>query len=207
MFANTNILLVRHAEKPGNPGADDIADGPNLSPAGWNRAQAYVGYFQNFKAGSVDPPGQTKPLPIDYVFAASDNYQVSYRPRLTVSLFANSETAPRPFFSCIADRNYANLVSELKSKDYDGKNLLICWHHGEIVELADALLTANTKKPVLGTGSCWPPPGASWPAKVFGWLFQICFDPKGRPDAQWTRCLNESLMPDDKRDPCQGWKT
>ena len=61
MLSNTNILLVRHGEKPGDPGKDDPKDGPNLSPAGWQRAEAYVAYFENFAAVAVDGfrPGQT----------------------------------------------------------------------------------------------------------------------------------------------------
>jgi hypothetical protein len=209
MFIETSILLIRHAEKPGNPAQDALTDGPNLSKDGWKRAQAYVGYFQGFKAAPVDSSGKPKQLPIDYVFAAADDYPTSYRPRLTVSLFANSETAPRPFSSCVSDQNYSALVSELESDNYDGKNILLCWHHGKIIDLANALLTANGKRqmPNLGEGNCWPPAGAKWPPKVFGWLFQICCDSQGAPDVQWTRCLNEKLMPDDKHDPCKGgWK-
>ena len=74
MFSNTNILLVRHGEKPGNPGKDDPKDGPNLSPAGWQRAESYVGYFQNFTAVAIDGSGLTRQVSIDYVFAAADNF-------------------------------------------------------------------------------------------------------------------------------------
>ena len=94
MLSNTNILLVRHGEKPGDPGKDDPKDGPNLSPAGWQRAEAYIAYFENFAAVAVDGSAQTKQVPIDYVFAAADNYLTSYRPRLTISLFADVQTGP-----------------------------------------------------------------------------------------------------------------
>jgi hypothetical protein len=209
MFSNTSILLIRHGEKPGDPGKDDPNDGPNLSTPGWQRAQAYASYFQDFQAADVGSSGKTRALPIDYVFAAADNYQTSYRPRLTVSLFADAQADPRPLSPCIADKNYADLVTELEGKDYDGKNILVCWHHGQIIDLANALLTANGKNPMpdLGSASCWPPKGAKWPAAVFGWLFQICFDSKGDPDVHWTRCINEKLMPDDTQDPCSGWPT
>ena len=207
MLSNTNILLVRHGEKPGDPGKDDPKDGPNLSPAGWQRAEAYVAYFENFAAVAVDGSAQAKQLPIDYVFAAADNYLTSYRPRLTISPFADVQTGPRPLSACIADKSYAALVTQLQSDDYDGKNILVCWHHGEIISLANALLTANGthKMPDLGPASCWPPQDATWPPTVFGWLFQVCFDSNGKPDVNWTRCLNEKLMPDDTQDPCHGW--
>lgn len=209
MFINTNVLLVRHGEKPGNPGSDDANDGPNLSPAGWLRAAAYVEYFQQFTATSVDGSDQSKPLLIDYVIAAADDYQTSYRPRLTVSPFADIQTGPRPLSACIADKNYPDLVTQLESHDYDGKNTLVGWHHGQIINLANALLTANGKRmmPILRPAACWPPQDAKWPPAVFGWLFQICFDSGGNPDINWTRCLNEKLMPDDTQDPCNGWPT
>ena len=209
MFNNTNILLVRHGEKPGDPGKDDPKDGPNLSPAGWLRAESYVGYFQNFTAAAVDGSGLTEQVPIDYVFAAADSFQTSYRPRLTVSVFADVQIGPRPLYPCISDKNYPDLVTQLEADDYDGENILICWHHGEIIDLANALLTANGTRqmPNLGAASCWPPQDAKWPPTVFGWLFQICFDSNGNPDVDWTRCLNEKLMPDDTQDPCNGWPT
>jgi hypothetical protein len=209
IFTNTNVLLVRHAEKPGNPGSDDAKDGPNLSPAGWDRAAAYVSYFGEFTARSVGGSNRSKPLRVDQVFAAADDYHTSYRPRLTVSLFADISSGPRPLSACIADENYADLVTQLESEDYDGRNILVCWHHGQIINLANALLTSNGKRmmPVLRSGACWPPQDAKWPPAVFGWLFQICFDADGNPDTNWTRCLNEKLMPDDTGDPCNGWLT
>ena len=207
MFTNTSILVVRHGEKPGDPGTDDVKDGPNLSPQGWQRAQAYVGYFQKFTAVALD--GKTEQMAIDYVFAAADDYETSYRPRLTVSLFAGFEQQPRPFFSCIEDKSYPDLVTQLEGGDYAGKNILICWHHGQIIQLANALLTANGTRvpPKFSAANCWPPKDATWPGTVFGWLFQIKFDSQGEPDVNWTRCINEKLMPDDTKDPCSGWPT
>lgn len=209
MFIDTTILLVRHGEKPGDPGLDAPQDGPNLSPAGWQRAQAYVGYFNQFVATSLDADSQARPIAVDYIFASADHYQTSYRPRLTISPFADQPLTPRPLSSCIPDGNYKDLVEQLKGPDYDGKNILICWHHGTIVDLASCLLTADGQytPPPLPETSCWPPNGAKWPKHEFGWLFQICFDSQGQPDADWTRCVNEKLMPDDTREPCNGWPT
>ena len=157
----------------------------------------------------MDGSDQSKPIRIDYVIAAADNYQISYRPRLTVSPFADLQTGPRPLSAHIADTSYPDLVAELESADYDGKNVLVCWHHGEIIKLANALLTANGKRkmPPLRAAACWPPQHAKWPPEVFGWLMQICFDSDGKPDINWTRCLDEKLMPDDTQDPCDGWPT
>jgi len=81
MLSNTTILLVRHGEKPGDPGSDNKSDGPGLSPAGQARAQAYVEYFADFTASSADGSRSTK-VELEWVFATADNPGTSYRPRL-----------------------------------------------------------------------------------------------------------------------------
>ena len=194
MLKSSTILLVRHAEKPSS-----ASGGPGLSSAGEQRAQAYVDYFKRFRASSVDG-SKTKTVDIQWVFACADDPGTSYRPRLTVSPFA--ESALLPFSPCVRDKDYASLATELyANKVYDRTDILICWHHGEIVELANALLTNNgtVRPPSLSAASCWP---SKWPSTVFGWLLQICFDGSGKPDPSWVRCLNEKLMPDDTCDPC-----
>lgn len=207
MFIDTTILLIRHGEKPGDSELDAADDGPNLSSQGWQRAEAYIEYFNHYVAVAVGGTHKRKPVAIDYVFAAADNYQTSYRPRLTVSPFADQKTAPRPLSAGIADKDYVDLYQQLGKSDYDRKEILICWHHGAIIDLATCLLTANGARdvPPLTGESCWPTKHAKWPPTVFGWLLQICFDSKGRPDVGWTRCLNEGLMPWDTQDPCNGW--
>jgi hypothetical protein len=39
----------------------------------------------------------------------------------------------------VRDREYPQLVQQVLSKDFKGKEILICWHHGEIPGLARAL--------------------------------------------------------------------
>ena len=196
MLKSSTVLLVRHAEKP--------SSGPGLSPDGQQRAQAYVNYFKSFKASEVGSP-KTKPADIKWVFAAADDPGTSYRPRLTVSPFA--ESALLPFSACVPDKDYTALVKELyENKAYDGTGVLICWHHQQIINLANALLNKSdtVDQPALPPGSCWP---SKWPGTVFGWLLQICFDSSGKPKPTWVRCLNEKLMPDDTQDPCTPKKT
>src|SRR5665213_3932729 len=62
------VLIIRHAEKP--------ESGYELSPAGHERAAAYVKYFKNF---TIDG----KPLHLDRLIAAADSMG-SHRPRLTL---------------------------------------------------------------------------------------------------------------------------
>lgn len=72
MPKNTNILMIRHAEKPDS--------GSDLAVAGQERAQAYVVYFQNYSINS-------SLVKLDYLFAAADS-SASHRPRLTIQPLA-----------------------------------------------------------------------------------------------------------------------
>src|ERR1700722_18983705 len=65
---NTVVLIIRHAEKPDS--------GNTLTPAGEERAKAYVKYFKDYTV-------EAKPVTLDYLFAAADS-KGSMRPRLTL---------------------------------------------------------------------------------------------------------------------------
>ena len=148
---NVVILVIRHAEKP--------AKGNELSPAGKARAKAYVNYFQNFK---VD--GQ--PLKLDYLFAAADS-KVSHRARQTIEPL--SKSLGLSIDSKIEDEHYQNLADEIRAKPH-GKQILICWHHGEIPPLVKAL-GADTDQ-LFGKDK--------WPESVYNWVIELRYDSEGR---------------------------
>jgi hypothetical protein len=80
----------------------------------------------------------------------------------------------------------------LQNSKYDHSNIVICWRHGEILELAAALgVDANRLPPE----SHWPSP--PWPGEVFGWLLQVCYDADGSLIPSQTFCINQQLMYDD----------
>ncbi len=159
MPANATIYLIRHAEKPDS--------GKGLSPAGEARAKAYVQYFQNM----TDPAG--KPIHWDYLFASEDSDN-SHRPKLTIKPLADA--IQKSIDTEYADNHYADLVNHIKehAKDrYANANLLICWHHGEILDLATALGASPADLP---PASEWP---KKWPGEVFGWLLKIYYKEDG----------------------------
>jgi hypothetical protein len=163
------ILVIRHAEKP-NEGSD-------LSAAGETRAEAYVNYFKNFK---ID--GQ--PLKLDYLFASRDS-TASDRPDLTIAPTANA-------LGLTIDSQYDNnqfqkLADDIQSR-LRGKNILICWHHGNIPGLLQAL-GANPDS-VL--------PNGKWPSEVFGWLIMLRYDENGH--LLESKRINENLSPDSHRE-------
>jgi hypothetical protein len=162
---NVTILIIRHAEKP--------ASGPELAPAGVWHAKAYVGYFKAFQ---ID--GQ--PLQLDHIFCTADTVG-SHRPRLTVEPLG--QALKLPLDNRFKTKDPAALTREIRSHSH-GKNILICWHHGEIAEVL-ARLGANPEALL---------PEGQWPEEVFGWLLELQYDDQGR--LQTATCVHENLMPD-----------
>jgi hypothetical protein len=180
MPANATIYLIRHAEKPDS--------GPGLSPAGQARAQAYVQYLQN----QTGPQG--RPIRWNYLFASSDS-ENSDRPLLTITPLANA--IQKTIDASYAEKHYDKLGKNIRDNavNYANKNILICWHHGEILALAQTLGAAAEGLP---SSSNWP---ANWPGEVFGWLLQVYYDDHGALQDEHSQAINEHLMPDDTMDP------
>ena len=115
------ILVIRHAEKP----AGD-AD-PGLSPAGRKRADALPGLF-------------TRPDPFptpDFVIAAARSKH-SNRSAETVAPLAKALKIE--VNAEFGDDDFARLAAALLADPrYGGKTVLVCWHHGNIPELLQAL--------------------------------------------------------------------
>lgn len=167
-LSDATILIIRHAEKP--------EFGTGLSSEGQARAQAYVGYFENFRLDA-------KPLRLDYLVAAVDS-EHSQRSRLTLEPLAES-IGLRPDLRFQA-RQSAGLAEELRSRPH-GKAILICWHHSEIPDLLRAL-GADPERLL---------PGGQWPAQQFGWVLELRYNQQGRLLRHQTRRIKEHLMPRD----------
>ncbi len=148
----TRILLIRHAEKPSDP-----LD-PGLSAAGDVHALAYVAYFRNHAIdGAV--------IKLTHLFAAA-NSRGSNRSTLTLApLAAALGIAVDTRFD---DHGFQLLADEILGHDrYDSSNILVCWHHGQALNLAHALGAPTASLPAV------------WPDDVFGWLLQLSFDASG----------------------------
>jgi hypothetical protein len=181
MPANSTFYLVRHAEKP--------TRGMGLSPAGQARADAYVAYFQNQAA----PAGGL--IRWDYLFACKDSTN-SERPRLTITPLGEAlNNLPTTQF---ADAQYKSQAEHFQqnAKLYEGKNVLICWHHGKILDLANQMGASHATLPHTAK---WPQ--KPWPPEVFGWLLKIYYKADGTVDSLSTQAVNQQLMSDDTSDP------
>lgn len=165
---DATVLIIRHAEKPEN--------GSGLTPAGEERAKAYVNYFKNL---TLD--GQ--PVKLDSIFAAADSKK-SQRPRLTIE--PTSRALGLPINSQFGDKDFKELAKELAAKPH-GKAILIAWHHGEI----PALLTS------LGAAPNDILPKGKWSEDVFGWMIELRYDSDGH--LAKATLIKEKLMPDDEK--------
>ncbi len=169
MPKSATVLIIRHGEKPDS--------GPGLSVAGQARAQAFSAYFQNYLT-------QQGPVKFDYLFAAADTAE-SHRSRLTLEPLANA-------LGLTIDseaRDHQEIVEDLQQDiEYNGSTVLVCWHHGDILDFTRAL---GVNPEALPLEANWP---SLWPAEVFGWVLELAFDESGRVVPSQTRCLNQRLM-------------
>jgi len=167
---NSLVLIIRHAENPSN--------GHGLSPRGEERAEAYKNYFLNFTVDS-------KRLEPNAVVVAADSKH-SHRPRLTVQPFAKA--AKLPIDNRFANKQPADLAAGLRAS-YQGKVILVCWHHGQIPDLLRALGAAP--ETLL--------PNGKWPRDVYDWVIMLSFDENGRLIPEATKRINEHLLPGDSQ--------
>ena len=167
---NAVVLIIRHAENPAN--------GHGLSPRGEERAEAYKNYFLNFTVDS-------KRLEPNAVVVAADSKQ-SHRPRLTVEPFAKA--AKLPIDNRFANKQPADLAAGLRA-NYQGKVILVCWHHGQIPDLLRALGAAP--ETLL--------PNGKWPRDVYDWVIMVSFDENGRVIPDSTKRLSEHLLQGDSQ--------
>ena len=166
---NTVILLIRHGEKTGDK------EDRGLSKAGAKRAQRYVDYFRHY---AIDG----KSLKLDTAIAAAESKH-SNRPVETLQ--PTAQALKIPLEHQIDDKDYAALAKEFQDGKYNGKNVLVCWHHGKIPELLDA----------LGATSATYFPDHHWNEQSFCWLFQLQFDDQGRLN---VTAKNVSLLKGDE---------
>jgi broad specificity phosphatase PhoE len=126
-MALKQILLMRHAEK-----LDDPRD-PHLSDAGQARAEKLAGYVP-------------KDLGLPDFLCASAPSKHSVRPIETMTPL--SKKIGVSIDSTVADQDCPVLAQELlKDPKYEGKLVLICWHHGHLPELAFALGASGANVP------------------------------------------------------------
>jgi hypothetical protein len=141
------ITIIRHGEKPNG-------DERGLSAQGHARAQSIA---QNTPVGIVAS---------DFIFAAKKS-KASVRPIQTILPYAKA--VKQKLNTDFEDADYKGLVKALLTKKkYRGQKILICWHHGFIPQLIEALgLQTSTLLPMTKDGK--------WDENVFDRIISIAY--------------------------------
>ena len=149
------ILMMRHAEKPADP------SDPNLTAAGKRRAKRLATYIPD-----------TFDIKPDFIFAAAISTH-SARPYETVRPLSKRESVG--IDAVIADNDYGVLAQRLLTKkQYAGKSIVVCWHHGNIPSLMRMLGAPKGQ---------YPDP---WDHTVFNLILQLEF-PGGKAKVKKVR--------------------
>jgi broad specificity phosphatase PhoE len=151
-MTNARILLMRHAEKTGDP------MDPHLSQDGSARAAKLADY-----------------IPVTFgtprFLIATSISKHSMRPIETIKPL--SQKIGVPIDATFADQDYGALVSQLFSEPRyadAGTLILVCWHHGNIPSMMHALRA----KP-----GDYPDP---WDAHVFNQILDLTYAGDGEPE-------------------------
>ena len=148
-MTNSRILLMRHAEKSADP------TDPHLSSAGYARAAKLADYIP----GRIGIPG--------FLFATSTSKH-SVRPIETIEPLSAKIGAS--IDSTYADQDYGALASELlHNQRFADALILVCWHHGNIPSMAQAL---------RAKAGNYPDP---WDADVFNQILVLAYSGDDAP--------------------------
>lgn len=127
----TQVVIIRHGEK--NP-----VNG-QLLPKGQERARALATYFTVLDPTSTNPPLFNFGLPKALFGSRPTNVSDDQTIRCIQTLVPLSVRLKLPIHSPFGpgqETELADLI--LNNKRYDGKYVLICWHHTHIADLIEA---------------------------------------------------------------------
>jgi hypothetical protein len=173
------VLIIRHGEKLGDPKKDNDG-GRHLSVRGSARAAALPSLFvpalpqlgcsMHHKPAeftvhyhSVPVKGSALRFPAPHYIFATQASKDSKRPIETVTPLATALNVPLNDGFADKDASIQKMTNAILN-DFPGEIILVCWHHGNIPDIAKALGIAKPPK---------------WDGKVFDRVWQITF-PKGK---------------------------
>lgn len=176
----TVIMIIRHGEKPDDdvsplPGinVNGVEDDSSLTKVGWDRANALVNVFD--PAQGPVRPGLAKPAAIFAAGATEDGE--GKRTRETVGPLAH-----KLGIQTNVDYGKGDEESLIAAATSQPGPTLICWQHGEIPAIAEALGTVTPAVP------------QEWPDDRFDVVWTFTKTPSGWSFAQ----LPEMALPTDQ---------
>ena len=138
------LWAMRHAEKTGD------LDDPHLSLLGQRRAAALVAWIPLYLG---------RP---DMIFASAVS-QHSQRPIETVQPLADA--LGLEINDSFADQDYGALAKAILTEErFDGRTILVCWHHGNIPNFLHALGALDGAIPTPGVAMYLPDPDGGFSA-------------------------------------------
>jgi hypothetical protein len=174
------VMIIRHGEKPG-PSGDEGTPSADLSFRGSARAAALPSLFSPDPTGSGTPEQQ---LSCNVAASSSSQFSGTYQspkgvtapaPRfpspqhIVATEASDSSNRPVETVTPTAQALGLKIHSDHKDKDYDkvaadittkfaGDIVLVCWHHGNIPEMAATFGVPQTQiTKALNGGSKWAP--------------------------------------------------
>lgn len=159
------IMVVRHGEKPGSPGApygvdhDGAQNKDCLIPRGWQRSGALACLFSEWGVAG------RKHLAVPTKVYATNPQSKSRRPKETVSAVSQLQFHGAEPDITWGEGDETTLVDHAKNDAKQGP-VLIGWHHEKIPTIANAILGNSTTAP------------QHWPGKRFDmvWVFELQSD-------------------------------
>jgi phosphohistidine phosphatase SixA len=139
--AATTVIVVRHAERAGNPGESN----PPLTPDGEKRAETLA---RMLKAGlSVNPAIPKVSVVFSTKFPGTPGQPVK-RTFETVNNYAVPENIPIQYYDYSAQGS-ANLVNQIKS-NYAGRSVLVAGHSDTVADIVQKLGVSAHSIPSIG---------------------------------------------------------
>lgn len=200
------IYLIRHGEKPADPGDDeqtdtdpdpaggvDFAGTPNqhsLTPRGWQRSGALAVLFTHTQSDAtpLSVPGQL----FAPRYGSGDTETAEHRPYQTVlalsALIAQTIRTP-----CQVGQEVALAHTVLAST---ADTVLICWEHQNIPAILDAISAAVPITP--GPTAASVP--THWPGKRFNLIWQLCRTNANPTTYQFTQ-IPQAVLAGDENAP------
>jgi hypothetical protein len=161
---DARILVIRHAEKDGDKSDD------GLSQAGQERADQLITRIPELIGGMPDfliatAPSKHSNRPVDTLLPLANNMHVGI------------DGIEHQF----SDDDFQGLARELQKSEYEGKKIVVDWHHSKIPDLAGALGAPDGTYP------------AHWPKNDFDDGLMITFDHNGIKDPPTVEVVHENI--------------
>ncbi|MCM2267001.1 MAG: histidine phosphatase family protein [Elusimicrobiales bacterium] len=132
--APAQVILIRHAEKPGNSN--------ELSAKGFERAEALVWFFQS------EPAVTRYGTPVAIYAMAQKDENSSVRAIQTVKPLAKALQL-RLNTDFTRDQTRKLVRDIMENPEYAGRMVLVCWQHTALVEIAAQLAAYNSSSPAI----------------------------------------------------------